>query len=174
MTTMRLCRRSGSGAADRGSATLEAVIIAPVIILLITVAVLLGRIAIFHEAVQQAVQAAARAGSLSRTQSKADAASQATWTQLVADSSGGGLPSNDIHCDSPSVTPRLPNGFDKVPGSPSSIAANGDPAGTMFVFQAKCTLKTKWLLGLFSEDITVEKIAFSPLDPYRCKAEHGC
>lgn len=171
---MRLCRGSrGPGPADAGSATIEAVIIAPVIILLITVAVVLGRIATFHEAVRQAVQASARAGSLSRTETAAKTASDATWSQLVADSSGGTLPSNDIHCDAPTVTKKLP-GFDKVPGSPDSIAVNGNAAGTMFVFQATCTLDAKWLFGLFSDDITVTETAYSPLDPYRCKADTGC
>jgi len=178
MTTMRLCRGSGRGPgpADAGSATIEAVIIAPVIILLITIAVVLGRIATFDEAVRQAVQAAARTGSLSRTEAVANTASGTTWSQLVADSSGGALPSNDIHCDSPKVTPAadLPTGFDKVPGSPSSIAVNGNAAGTMFEFQATCTLDSKWLFGLFSDPITVTQTAYSPLDPYRCKADHGC
>lgn len=172
---MRLCRSSrGPGPADAGSATIEAVIIAPVIILLITVAVVLGRIATFHEAVRQAVQASARAGSLSRTQGDATTASDTTWSQLVADSSGGTLPSNDIHCDAPKVTTGLPTGFDKVPGSPDSIAVNGNAAGTMFVFQATCKLDAKWLFGLFSDDITVTETAYSPLDPYRCKAGTGC
>jgi len=47
MTTMRLRRT------DSGSVTIEAVMIAPVIILLVTVAVVLGRIATFHEVVRQ-------------------------------------------------------------------------------------------------------------------------
>ncbi|GAA1975257.1 TadE family protein [Catenulispora subtropica] len=170
---MRQRRGQGPGPADTGSATIEAVIIAPVIILLITVAVVLGRIATFHEAVQQAVQAAARSGSMSRSKDLATTASTATWAQLVADSSGGTLPSNNIHCDSPQGTPIL-TGFDTVPGSPDSIAVNGAPAGAMFAFQATCTLKSEWLLGIFSTDLTVTETAYSPLDPYRCKAVSGC
>jgi Flp pilus assembly protein TadG len=154
---------------DSGSVTIEAVMIAPVIILLVTVAVVLGRIATFHEVVRQGVQAAARAGSLSRTQGSADDAALATWTRMVAPDSAGGLPSNDIHCD-PVEQTRTSAGFTKTPGTKSSIAVNGDPSGTMYIFRGTCTLQTKWLFGLFGNNITVTKTAYSPVDPYRC---HG-
>lgn len=172
---MRLRLGNGPGPADTGSATIEAVIIAPVIILLVTVAVILGRMATFHEVVQQAVQSAARTGSLSRTEDEATTTAKATWGQLVADSSGGALPSNNIHCDSPTID-VTPAGFAKKPGAPDSIAFNGNAAGTMFALHAECTLSSKWLLGLFSTDYTVKVTAYSPLDPYRCKAKavHGC
>jgi hypothetical protein len=146
------------------------VIIAPVIILLVTIAVTLGRIATFHEAVQQAVQSAVRAGSLGRGKNDAGTTAKATWDQLVADSSGGALPSNDIHCDAPEWD-ATPAGFDKKPGAPDSIAVNGNAAGTMFAVHVECTQSSKWLLGLFSTGITVKVTAYSPLDPYRCKAK---
>lgn len=160
---------------DGGSVTIEAVVIAPVIILLITVAVVLGRIATFHEVVRQAAQAAARAGSVSRTQDSAKDAAVATWTRMVTPGSGSGVPSNDIICDPVSQDPTAA-GFTKTPGTKSAIAVNGDPAGSMFVFTGTCTLQTKWLLGLFGENMTVTETAYSPVDPYRyrCDASSPC
>ncbi|MBW8806497.1 MAG: pilus assembly protein [Catenulisporales bacterium] len=158
--------RSGG---DGGSATIEAVILAPVIFLLITAAVVTGRIATFHEVVQQAVQAAARAGSLSRTQGSADAAALATWTRMVTPGPDSGVPSNDIHCDPVDQSQPLA-GFTTTPGTQSAIAVNGNPSGAMYIFRGTCTLQTKWLLGLFGDDITVTATAYSPVDPYRC---HG-
>ncbi|MFL6112530.1 MAG: TadE/TadG family type IV pilus assembly protein [Catenulispora sp.] len=163
MTTM------GFRGSDGGSVTIEAVILAPVIFLLITVAVVVGRIATFHEVVQQAVQAAARAGSVSRAQSSADDAALATWNRMVAPDLVSGAPSNDINCDPVSQT-WSSAGFTNTPGAKSAIAVNGNPAGTMYIFTGTCVLRTKWLLGLFSTDITVTETAYSPVDPYRC---HG-
>jgi Flp pilus assembly protein TadG len=155
---------------DAGSVTLEAVIIAPMIILLATLAVGLGRVATFHEAVHQAAQAAARAGSMSRTSAKATANATSTWDGLMGVDPASTTPNNNIHCTN-SVRTATPKGFDQKPGSPDSIAVNNDSSTSMFIFQGQCTLESKWLLGLWGTDITVSDTVYSPLDPYRCRAD---
>lgn len=173
---MRQVPRGSEG----GSATLEALIIAPVVILLITVAVVLGEIATFHAAVRQAAQAAARAGSLSRDATTAQGNAAATWNWLVATQADPAIPSNNIHCTLPAGTPTIgTGGFGNAPGSPGSVAvdrvaAGGNAADTMFTFRGTCTLEAKWLLGLFGTDITVTETAYSPIDPFRCNGSGAC
>lgn len=160
---------------DAGSVTLEAVIIAPVIILLATVAVVLGRVAIFYEAVHQAAQAAARAGSISRTQDAAIANANSTWNGLMGTDSTSTTPANYIHCTSAPPDAKGP-AFEQAAGSPQAIVNDTDPASAanvnaMFVFKGTCTLEAKWLLGIFGGDITATDTAYSPVDPYRCRAD---
>ncbi|GAA2019474.1 hypothetical protein GCM10009839_14940 [Catenulispora yoronensis] len=172
---MRLRRWSGPGAVEDGSATLEAVIIAPIIIVLVTFAVVLGRVANFHESVEQAAQAAARSGSMSRDAALAEANADKTWHNLVTDGTVSGLPTNGLECTDAGGVPDS-TAFKTVPGTPQSVAVN-DASGstrTMFAFRAVCTLDTKWLLGMFSTPITVQVTAYSPLDPYRCDGTGGC
>ena len=59
---------------DRGASTLEAAILAPVLLMLIAVAVISMRIEVAAQAVESAAHDAARAASISRTQAEADAA----------------------------------------------------------------------------------------------------
>lgn len=170
---MRQRRTRGPGPADAGSATLEAVIIAPVIILLITVSVVLGRIATFNEAVHQAAQAAARAGSMSRDKTTAITNAEATWNGLMGTDPASTTPTNDIHCISAKPVEST-TVFDQAAGSQNSKVDLLNPtspanAGAMFVFQGQCTLQAKWLLGVFGTDITVTETAYSPVDPYRCR-----
>lgn len=172
---MRQRRTGGPGAADAGSVTLEAVIIAPVIILLATVAVVLGRVETFHAAVQQAAQAAARAGSVSRTATTAQTNAKATWNGLMGTDPASTTPNNDIHCTSAPPTTDT-TVFDQAAGSATAKvdwqnATSPANAGAMFVFRGTCTLQSKWLLGVFGTDITVTETAYSPVDPYRCRAD---
>lgn len=160
---------------DAGSATLEAVIIAPMIILLATLAVVLGRIAIFKAAVHQAAQAAARAGSISRTEVVAKTNAEATWDSLMGLDPTSTSPTNNVHCVS-TVPAMTATAFEESPGSPQAIVDDNDPASAtngnaMFVFQVQCTLEAKWLLGVFGEDFTITETAYSPVDPYRCRAD---
>lgn len=160
---------------DAGSATLEAVIIAPVIILLATVAVALGRVAIFYEAVHQAAQAAARAGSVSRSEDTAITNAKATWNGLMGTDPASTTPTNDVHCTSspPDVTAPA---FEQAAGSTQAIVSDKDPTSAtnvngMFVFKGTCTLDAKWVLGIFGGTFTATDTAYSPVDPYRCRAD---
>lgn len=58
---------------DDGSATLEFVILAPALLLIVSVLVFCGRVAIAGQAVQQAADEAAREASISRDQGEANA-----------------------------------------------------------------------------------------------------
>jgi Flp pilus assembly protein TadG len=61
---------------DRGASTLEAAILAPVLLMLIAVAVISMRIEVAAQAVESAAHDAARAASISRTQTEADTAAR--------------------------------------------------------------------------------------------------
>lgn len=57
---------------ERGSATLELVIMAPLLLLFISVMIFGGRVALAGQSVQQAADEAARVASIARTQEEAD------------------------------------------------------------------------------------------------------
>ena len=75
---LRRCRHRKTVVArvrgDRGASTLEAAILAPVLLMLIAVAVISMRIEVAAQAVESAAHDAARAASISRTQAEADTA----------------------------------------------------------------------------------------------------
>src|SRR3546814_8172222 len=58
---------------ERGSASLELVILAPALLLILSVIIFAGRVAIAGQSVQQAAEEAARTASLARSQGDADA-----------------------------------------------------------------------------------------------------
>ncbi|MFD0555650.1 TadE-like protein [Stackebrandtia endophytica] len=75
---------------DDGSATIQAIVIAPVLILLVMVAVACARIVGMQLDVNASAHAAARAASLARTNSTAHTDATAAATATLAD---------NIHCD---------------------------------------------------------------------------
>jgi len=98
---------------ERGSASIEAVIVGPAVVLLILLVAFGGRVALAHQTVQGIAADAARAASLARSHSEArqgaDAAASAGFDQQ--------LPCADhtLHLDL--------SGFDKPAGTPASVSA---------------------------------------------------
>lgn len=90
-----LSRRSPRG--DRGAfAALELVILTPFVIVMMLLVVAFGRVERGRELVDQAAQAAARAGSLSTNAYAAQSAAQQAATQTL---SGGGLSCGSVTVD---------------------------------------------------------------------------
>ncbi len=100
---------------DRGSAAIEAAILAPPLLLLIGLAVVGGRIQIAGGAIEHAAHDAARAASISRTKAEAYgnalAAANATLKQ------------EGLHCASLSLVPNLA-GFDIEVGQPATVGVS--------------------------------------------------
>lgn len=109
-------RRHGCrcGRSDRGSATLELTILAPGLLVLISLAVLAGRIEVAAGAVEQASAAAARAASLARTPSAADTAARSAASASLA--------GQDLHCAALAVRVET-GGFAVRVGQPAQVAA---------------------------------------------------
>lgn len=83
---------------DRGASTLEAAILAPVLLMLIAVAVISMRIEVAAQAVESAAHDAARAASISRTQTEADTAAR--------NAANNALSQQDLTCNrGPTVVP---------------------------------------------------------------------
>ena len=83
---------------DRGASAIEAAILAPVILMLIGVAVMSMRLEVASQAVESAAHDAARAASISRTQVEADGAAQ--------DAANAALSQQSLNCvDGAKVVP---------------------------------------------------------------------
>jgi Flp pilus assembly protein TadG len=83
---------------DRGASTLEAAILAPVLLMLIAVAVMSMRIEVAAQAVESAAHDAARAASISRTRTEADTAAR--------NAANDALSQQDLTCNrGPTVVP---------------------------------------------------------------------
>jgi Flp pilus assembly protein TadG len=108
-------RRSRRGHNDRGSAAIEAAILAPPLLVLIGLAIVGGRIQVAGGAIEGAAHDAARAASISRTKSEAYdnalAAANATLNQ------------QGLHCATLTVVPNLA-GFDVEVGQPATVAVS--------------------------------------------------
>ena len=76
--------RSRVGDCDRGSAALEAAIIAPAVLLLLCLAIGAMRVGVAKQSVDAAAHDAARAASIARSQSDAIAAARTAATQSLA------------------------------------------------------------------------------------------
>ncbi|HEX2809123.1 MAG TPA: hypothetical protein VHN80_23410, partial [Kineosporiaceae bacterium] len=94
---------------------MELVILAPGILVLLSLAIVAGRIEVATGAVEQASAAAARAASLARTPAAADQAAR-----TVASTS---LSGQNLHCSTLSVTVETA-GFAVRVGQPAQVAAN--------------------------------------------------
>lgn len=133
---------------ERGSGTLELVVLTPALLLIISVIIFGGRVAIAGQAVQQAADQAAREASISRsvTGAKAAATSAATNT----------LSQQDLECVSMTVDVDV-SGFNAPIGVSSSVIAT-----------VTCSVK---VAGLKIPGVpaarTVKATARSPIDQYR-------
>ena len=133
---------------ERGSETIEAVIIVPAFLLFIALVIAAGRVGAAHQGVKAAAAEAARGASVSRTQS--EAASTAT-SQAEATLANQGL-----NCISVTVTADT-SGFNARPGQPASVTAT-----------VSCTLNLSDLTapGLPGSK-TITATMSSPIDTYR-------
>ena len=108
-------QRDDPGTDDRGSAAIEAAILAPPLLALIALAVIGGRIQIAGAAIETAAHDAARAASISRT------ASQAQTNAYTA--AGATLNQQGLHCASLTVTVDT-TGFAVPVGQPATVSAS--------------------------------------------------
>lgn len=142
-------RRVGTAAdaADKGAATLEVVIVAPGVLLLILLLALGGRTAIAKNAVTDAAWEAARAASIARTPARARSeASNAALSYLAQ---------QNLRCQGLSVSVDTA-GFSVPVGQPASVHVT-----------VRCPLDLSGisLPGLNSRTLTAEST--SPLDTFR-------
>ena len=133
---------------DRGSATIEAVILAPVFLLFIGLIIGTGRVAIAHQSVEAAAAEAARSASVARTpdQARADATAGAQQT----------LANQGITCASLSVTLDT-SGFSAPVGTPAKVSA------TITCVLSLAELSIPGMPGTVQVTATI----VSPLDTYR-------
>lgn len=133
---------------DRGSASVETVIIAPAFVLFIGLLVFAARMGMAHQSVEAAAFEAARSASLARTATEARAASQAGASATLANQS--------LRCQSTNVSVDL-----------AGFAA---PIGTAGSVQATVTcvvdLSSVSLPGVPGTRV-VTATATSPIDTYR-------
>lgn len=135
------------GDRDRGSATLELVIFAPVMLGVIATVVMAGRVAIAGNTIDQAAYSAARAASLARNAADAEAAANGVIDSVVAD--------NSIPC-TPAVTIDTTE-FARPVGETATVSVD-----------LSCTvdlsdLIAEWIPG----SVTLDGAATSVLDTYR-------
>jgi Flp pilus assembly protein TadG len=141
---------AAGGASDAGDATLELVILAPVVLILIGLLIAGGRASVAQGAVDAAARDAARQASIARTPSEAEATAIASARfELRQDS---------LNC-TPVVHVRAAAAFAVPVGEPSQIVA-----------RVSCTVPLSGLLvpGLPGSKTLTASFA-SPLDPYRAR-----
>jgi Flp pilus assembly protein TadG len=143
---MHLRQRDG----ETGNAALELVVLAPILLLLISLAVAAGRTSIALGSVQAAARDAARQASISRTPG---AASLAAVSSAAAE-----LSEENLDCvPGPVVTPHVASGFAVPVGLPATVSVT-----------VSCTVPLSDLLLPGAPGHKTLTASFtSPLDPYR-------
>lgn len=99
---------------ERGSVTLEAVILIPAFLLFVALVIAGGRVAMARQGVQTAAAEAARQASIARTAGEATAKAHAGAQQTLAD--------QQLQCRSSSVVTDT-SGFAAPVGTPTSVSA---------------------------------------------------
>ena len=125
---------------ERGSAAIEAVVLAPVIILFVLLVIAGGQVALARQSVQAIAADTARTASLERTAHAAQRAALATAHHAL---------DQQVACTSRDITLDL-----KAFGTPASVSAT-----------ITCRVETLGLPGLPS--VTVSATVQSPIDSYR-------
>lgn len=138
-------------ARDAGSVTVEAAVIAPVLVLVLLLMIAAGRISLNESVVDQAATSAARAASLARTPQAAQ--------QAATDAARGAFADQHLSCTELAVTMDTA-GFGRAPGQPAQVDV-----------QVSCALALSdiGLPGLPGTVTQTSRFA-SPLDPYRSNA----
>ncbi len=136
---------------ESGTAALELLILAPVILFLVGLVIAAGRVSVAQGSVDAAARDAARQASL--------AVSPAAARQAALSTARAALRSDGLQCR-PSVSVDL-SGFAAPPGQPAQVSA-----------RVTCTVRLADLLvpGLPGSR-TLMSTFVSPLDPYRSRAD---
>ena len=134
--------------AERGSVSVELALLAPALLLLLSFAVVAGRVQIAEGAVAEAARAAAREASLAREDVTAAALASAQADRTLA--------AQDLRCQSTSVDIDT-TGFQAPPGQP------GDVTVSITCVVGMADLLAPGLPG----SVTVEASFTSPVDAYR-------
>jgi Flp pilus assembly protein TadG len=133
---------------DRGSASLEFVVLAPALLALIGLLIVGGRVAIANNSVEQAADEAARSASISRTAAGARAA--------ATDGARRALGEQGLRCSSVDVDVDT-SGFAVPVGVPAQVSAT-----------VTCVVRLADVaVPGFPGSRTVTATAVSPLDTYR-------
>lgn len=135
---------------ERGSVSVELVVLAPVLLLFVLGVVFAGRYALAQQAVQAAAAEGARAASIARS---ADAAGGAATGAASAS-----LANQDVRCASSTVTVDV-TAFALRPGIPGEVSA------TVVCVVDMSDLSFPGIPG----DRTLESTVSSPLDSYRSR-----
>jgi len=133
---------------DRGSATLEAVIIMPTFMLFVALIITAGRVQMARQSVDAAAVEAARAASISRTAGEAQSRASASGNQA--------LTNQGLRCATTSVSIDT-SGYSVPVGTPASVSA------TIVCILDVSDVAIPGLPGA----ITITRSASSPLDTYR-------
>ena len=144
-------RACGSAyAGERGSAALELLILAPVLILLICMVIAAGRIAVARGAIDAAARDAARQASIARSPQEALSSAQST--------AGAELGGERLNCSVLSVgLPGVYRAFATPLGQPTSVTAT-----------VRCTVSlSDLILPGMPGSVPLTFSFSSPLDPYR-------
>ncbi|MEU7916653.1 TadE/TadG family type IV pilus assembly protein [Microbispora bryophytorum] len=139
------CRRTPQDG-ERGSATLELVVLAPALLALIALVVLTGRIATAYSAVESAARDAARQASIARDPAQA--------RRAATTSAAAALRREGLRCG-PSVAVDT-RGFSRQVGTTAQVTA-----------RVTCTVRLGDLLPGLPGQKTVRASFASPIDPYR-------
>ena len=131
---------------ERGSASIEAVIAGPVVVLLILLVIFGGRTVLAHQAVQAVAADTARAASLARSRAEANTAANAAMR--------AGFNQN-LPCAHQTLSLDL-IGFDKPPGTPAAVSAT-----------VTCRLTSSDLGFPGLPDLQISSTMTSPIDTYR-------
>ena len=142
---------SATVARDVGSVTVEAAVIAPVLVLVLLLMIAAGRISLTESVIDQAATSAARAASLARTSQAAQ--------QAATEAARAALAEQHLSCGELAVTIDTA-GFARAPGQPAQV-----------VVEVSCVLALSdiGLPGL-PGTVTQSSRFASPLDPYRSNA----
>ena len=139
------CRRTAD---DRGSLTLELAVIAPGLLLVVSLLVVGGRMAVAHNAVQSAAGDAARSASLARTGPAAQTIAEET-ARLALAQEGLQCSASEVHADT--------SGFSLPVGQPAQVTVS-----------VGCTVRLADIAmpGLNGDRLVTAEVT-SPLDRYR-------
>ena len=148
MRLIQRLRRRLRGQEETGSIPLELAILTPAGLLLISVVVFAGRVALAHQTLDGAAASAARDASISRTQPAANSAASAAAMQALSQ--------QGLTCARTSVQVDT-TGFASPAGTPATITA------TVTCVVPLADLAIPGLPG----SMTITGTASSPLDTYR-------
>lgn len=141
-------RRARSGRGERGSVSVEMVILGPVLLFFVLAVFFAGRYALAQQSVQAAAAEAARAASIARSAGEASGAATGAASASLAN--------QDVRCATQSVSVDV-SAFSSSPGTPGLVSA------TVSCQVDMSDLAFPGIPG----NRTLEATMSSPLDTYR-------